>query len=544
MRPKRKREVELYNNFYLRGSLTDQQIKYIDKLLQMDKVYKLKDIIPRSAEVFKRDCDDIVLLDKQTIAVGLSFLNPYSFIGDKPGLGKTIMSAASYAQYRLKHMENGGKLMNMSKLLVVTDNNHTLGMEREYRQCGINLIPLYGGSAKIAKDLKNFNLLDPTVDGIVTSWDSLKVNSFLEFYMEYAWALRYGIWDETSTLKSTSTKLYPVADKMAASMDNGVFLNASPFETSIMDMWNQFAILNPTIIPTKKFVYDRYTVMGQDSWFVTEYVNTGGVYTPQRVRKTAYRLSDYKNQEELRQKLKYHYIARTKADYSDNLPDKIYRLCPVTMTGKMNKELGDSHHNYREILNSPATLNKANKITTTTVPKLAELVDLVQAIYAERPVIYVYNTEAQKAISTELKKLNLRVAIISGQLDGEYEETNSEDKFTVSEKDRLQILDDFKDGYYDVLVTNIKKAVSIYGSNAMVFYDIPTNPQITYQVMGRIDRNNYKDDKSYYFMVYMNSPEMQNIAELACFREEHSSKFTGQYEDVYKQLIKQIENYL
>ena len=78
----------------------------------------------------------------------------------------------------------------------------------------------------------------------------------------------------------------------------------------------------------------------------------------------------------------------------------------------------------------------------------------------------------------------------------------------------------------------------------MIFYDVPTNPQLTYQIMGRIDRNNFKDSKSYHFLMYLKSPEMQNMIDLAYFREVHSGKFTGQYEDVYKKLIKQLYSYI
>ena len=36
-------------------------------------------------------------------------------------------------------------------------------------------------------------------------------------------------------------------------MERIVFLNASTFETSLLDIFNQFKVLNPTVMPVKKF---------------------------------------------------------------------------------------------------------------------------------------------------------------------------------------------------------------------------------------------------------------------------------------------------
>ena len=209
----------------------------------------------------------------------------------------------------------------------------------------------------------------------------------------------------------------------------------------------------------------------------------------------------------------------------------MFKLHPVKMTERMASMLGESLHNYREILNSPSTLENGFEINTKTVPKLEVLIDLFESIMHERPVIYCFNTESQKAIKRELEDKGYKIEIISGQENQKLE-------------DRQKILDDFKEGVYDGLIINVEKAINIYGSDAMIFYDIPTNPQITYQIMGRIDRNNFKDAKSYHFLMYFDSPEMQNMIDLAYFREVHSGKFTGQYEDVYKQLIRQLEAYI
>ena len=92
----------------------------------------------------------------------MSWLNKRFFIGDKPGLGKTVISTASYALYRKKMIEAG---LPVGKMILVTDNNHALGMSKEMREkFGVNLLPLIDGTDKIERTLKKKKLSIPDAE--------------------------------------------------------------------------------------------------------------------------------------------------------------------------------------------------------------------------------------------------------------------------------------------------------------------------------------------------------------------------------------------
>ncbi len=518
-----KRNIKLYKDYYFQGQLNEDEVKYIDKILSMESVDKLKEILQESAFFAGRYCsDEYKLYDKQTIPVALSLFNDTLFIGDKPGLGKTVMAAGIYALYRKKHIVNEENL-DYGRLLFVTDNNNLTGIHNELKEMGVDLLEVGGGTSKIERAFRDYDIDSYDTDGVITSWESLKTNGFLMYFMDNYEKFKVGVFDETSALKNKKIMLYNRAKEIREKLEKVIFLNASMFETHINDIINQMNIMNKEIIPTQKFINERYIISGRDSWFVTE-LGPDGRY--QRVMRSIYAVKGYKNQEDLRKRLRYFYISRSKKDYAKGAPENIYKLHPVKPTAEMIKELENGHTGYNEILNSPTTRDIKKKFNTKTVPKLQVLLDLFESIADEKPVIYCFNREAQDNIKKNLEKLGYKVSIIRGGVTGE---------------EREYILKNMKEGKLDCIITNVEKSLNIYGSNAEIFYTIPNNPQIVYQIMGRIDRNNFDTQKSYHFLVYLDSPEMINMIELAFFREDNSNKFTGNEEEVFKQLIKQLE---
>lgn len=525
-----KSKGRFYKDYFLLGDLEEQELLLLEKILRAKKVDSLAKIINESAELAGRKYEDTTLRPPQTVAVAMSWINKRFFIGDKPGLGKTVMSTAAYALYRKRMMEKGEK---PKKLLLVTDNNHVNGMTKEMREkFGVNLVVLNEGTDKIQRVLKKVDVTSDEIDGVATSWGSLKTNGFLYFYLDHMEYFGMGIFDETSKLKNPDSQIYRVVDDIVNHAGGGlervIFLNGSSFEKSIYDIYYQFKILSPRLFPSKKFIDDNYVIRGGRKWWEMDMVMING--KPEFVRKErrAGEIIDYKNQEDLKKRIRHHFIARSKRDYSDYIPTHNYRLHVVEMTEKQRKMLEESKIIKVSLLNSPTTSDPDAKFDEKTVPKLKVLLDFFEQVTEDRPIIYAYNIEAQKKIQELLIGRGYKAGILNGEL-------------TPSEKD--EVLENFKEGKYDTVIFNIERAINIPWSDRILFYDIPTMPQRTYQIKGRIDRDNYDVPKFYDFFVYLNSPEMANIIRLAYFREKHSSLFTGQEEEVYKQLIYQLKKY-
>src|SRR5690625_4072496 len=463
-------QLEKQEDFYLVGQLSNKKPAVLDKILNTPdkKLQGYGKRIQEAATYRGKKSVDITLMNAQIKPMLMSLVTKRFFIGDKPGLGKTVMSAASYANYQYNMLKRG---QTPKKIIVVTTSAHVTGFSNEWSSYGINLLPLLDGSVKIERALKNTDLTE--YDGIIINWDGLKTNGFLDYYLRNSDEYGYAVLDETSTLTSNKSQTYKVVDNLINKYNGGIerviFLNGSSFEKNIFDFYYQFQVLHPKLIPNKKFLEDNYVIRGGKPVNLMKLGNAGN-RQKQVMKRYLGDIIDYKNQEELREKLKYFYMARSKRDYSDDLPEYVYVLHGVEMSPKQRREFKKTKS--VTALNSPKTSDEKAKLTVATAPKLAEILEFVDKVADDRPLLYVYNKESQKTIYNELKKKGYKVAILNGEVTGE-EKTN--------------IIDKFNSYKLDVIVFNITRALNIPTSDRIIFYDIPTMPETTNQNKVRID---------------------------------------------------------
>lgn len=513
-------------SYYLKKDLNETQIKKIDAILNMPIENKMgiENVFIKSANLYNREHSNYKLYPAQIDPVLMAYINPRLFISDSPGLGKTIEAGGIYAYYRLQQLKNK---LPVSKVIVVAETIHVLGFEKEWKNLGINLLPLHGGNTKIKKERSKFNSED--YDGIVINWDGLKTNEFVEFWLENYQQFNFGIFDETSCLRNPKSALFRATDNIVNKYQGGlervVFLNGTPFEKDIYDYYYQFMILKPKLIPSKSWIDGRYVIKEGKEITLRE---TGLDGSRRLVTRRTGEIVDYKNQEELKDRLKYYLIGRSKEDFSKSgsVPNHSYILHLSNLTREQKKIL--ELNKNMSLINSPETSDSNAVLTVKTSPKLKDLLEFIPKVDSDRPLIYVENTKSQETIVKELKLIGYRVGLINGYCN-------------VSEKD--DIVTKFENRELDILVFNIKKSLSIKTSERIIFYDIPTMPQETLQISARIDRDNYDISKFYDFFCYAGSPEMVNIIQLAYFREQNSNKFTGKKINIYQQLVNQLVNH-
>lgn len=513
-------------SYYLKKDLNETQIKKIDAILNMPIENKMgiENVFIKSANIYNREHSNYKLYPAQIDPVLMAYINPRLFISDSPGLGKTIEAGGIYAYYRLQQLKSN---LPVSKVIVVAETIHVLGFEKEWKNLGINLLPLHGGNAKIKKERAKFNSED--YDGIVINWDGLKTNEFVEFWLENYQQFNFGIFDETSCLRNPKSALFRATDNIVNKYQGGlervVFLNGTPFEKDIYDYYYQFMILKPKLIPSKSWIDGRYVIKEGKEITLRE---TGLDGSRRLVTRRTGEIVDYKNQEELKDRLKYYLIGRSKEDFSKSgsVPNHSYILHLSTLTREQKKIL--ELNKNMSLINSPETSDSSAVLNVKTSPKLKDLLEFIPKVDSDRPLIYVENTKSQETIVKELELIGYRVGLINGYCN-------------VSEKD--DIVTKFENRELDILVFNIKKSLSIKTSERIIFYDIPTMPQETLQISARIDRDNYDISKFYDFFCYAGSPEMVNIIQLAYFREQNSNKFTGKKINIYQQLVNQLINH-
>lgn len=514
---KKKKEEQ----FYL-GDLTEEEMGMMDVIhkISPDSAEKVANVLNDSAELAGREVTrEIKLLPAQVIATVASFINPRFFIGDEPGLGKTVMSAASYAFYRLKKIKAGKPY---KKVIVATESAHVESFAQEWTSYGIKMIAMNGTEKQFYDEIE-----EDDFDGIVSTWDGLKTNKFLKHYLPNEENYDFIVCDETSRLRNPKSSTYKTVDSLlntyGSGMERVLFLNGTSFEKNIYDFYYQFNVLKPKIIRSKSWINKRYVVKENDAVWRKDWKGNARKFRFGKV-------VDYKNQEELKERLKYYFIARSKEDYTkEPLPEHEYNLHMVDMTEDQKRWLEEV--NYVSVINSPSTSlgDEGIKTNAETSPKIRHVVDHMVKHAEDRPLVYVYNHDSIRAVKEELVNKGYRVAVLNGE---------------TKDVDKAQIVKDFNKEEYDMLVLNVGKAISLPTSDRVVFYDIPTMPSTTSQVSARIDRNNYTKVKHYDFFCYNESPEMINLARLGYFREKHAGLFTGQKTDIYSTLIDQLGEYL
>lgn len=510
-------------DYFLSGDLSSENTKAIDSLLvtPLESKMGIKSVFQKSAEAVGRSWRNIELYAPQVDPVIMSYLNPRLFIGDSPGLGKTIISAGSYAYYRLRQIKAG---LPYGKVLVVTETIHVLKFAKEWESAGIKLLPLYGGNAKIKSILKKESVED--YDGVILNWDSLKTNEFIEFWIFNKALFDSSVFDETSCLRSEKSQLYKTVNAIVNNYLGGIkrvlFLNGTPFEKDLYDVYYQMGILKPKLIPSKAFLDRRYIVKEGETIYTSQF-NSSGVR--EMVAHRTGKIVDYKNQEEFKERLKYYYIARRKEDYSTDSPKHSYILHLVPMTTAQKELMAKSK--TISLINSPTTSDSTAVLDSRTSLKFKEVMDFIPKVDNDRPLIYVENIESQRIISEELVKMGYRTVIVNGT-------TTIDEQFA-----RISAFENYE---YDIMVFNKQKAMSIKTSERIIFYDVPSMPQETTQIKARIDRDNYSVGKFYDFFAFAKSPEEVHIWELGFFREKHSNAFTGKSEQVYEQLVHQLIN--
>lgn len=65
----------------------------------------------------------------------------------------------------------------------------------------------------------------------------------------------------------------------------------------------------------------------------------------------------------------------------------------------------------------------------------------------------------------------------------------------------------FNNGTYDVIITNIKKSLNLYGGDVCILYSLETNPSKSFQIASRIDRHVDDSIKTFVLLLYKGTQE-------------------------------------
>lgn len=436
----------------------------------------------------------------QTVGAAFMYLSPRSIIADGVGFGKTVEISAL-----INYLKQKGEL---TRFLIAVETSALGQTQCEIMKfTGLNVVQLPSEADKMKKAIGKMDW--NKVDGIIikhsalrssalSKWISLNLKEdgtckiFNTFFL-----------DESSVIKNSKTKTYIYTKNICDIVGRVHFMNATAFETNLMDVYNQMDMLNESLLPKKWRIEKEYCTFGRSSYWTKE----------DGKPKMNWRrdLSGYKNQEAFKKSLSLVYFGRTKADIGIDIQHE-YKVYEVEPSNEQSLALSKGLR-HMEVLNCPSLVPDMNcKTARSTVPKLDRLCSLVENnFHGSSVMVYCFHVEAQEAIAKEMIKIGRKPVILNG---------------SCKDEERYMAQEGFNSGKYDVIITNIMKSLNLHGGDVCVFYSQQGNPSKMEQIRGRIDRNVDSRIKTFVLLIYKGTDEYNHFMNVVKKRAQDSRDLT------------------
>lgn len=468
-------------------------------LESLEKKVSIREILIERGENF----DDYVgeLRGYQTIGTAFMYMSPRSIIGDGVGTGKTAEISAL-----LNYIKGKGE---MTRFIMAVETSALGQTQYELMKfTGLNVVIMPSEAPKMRKMIKNTNW--SKVDGIVLKHSALRsdvLSGWLALYLNDDGLSRIFstfILDESSVIKNRGTKTFQYTENLCTIVNRVHFMNATTFETSIEDIYNQMDMMYPALLPKKWRIEKEYCTFGTKTYWTRD---SAGKPKMNYARD----MKGYKNQDKFKQSLKLVYFGRSKKEIGKELPHQ-YLVYEVEPTTEQSLAIAKGHR-YMEVLNSPSNIPEINiPFDRLNVPKLDRLITLVDSQFqGDKVMVYCFHLDAQRVLYEELKKLGRTPVILNGKS---------------TDVERLQIIESFNKGSSDVLITNIKKSLNLYAGDVCILYTVETNPSKMEQIRGRIDRSVDEKIKTFVLLVYKGTDEYSFLVNVVRQRAKDARDLT------------------
>lgn len=491
----------MWNNMYL-GDMSEPQAELIMQTREYKVIPNLKnmlfdfpiDLIQQSIDeqqsirnIIKRDKIDYTqyvaqLRDYQTVGTAFMYLSPRSILADGCGLGKTAEVAALINWLKYKG--------EMSRFLIAVETSAIGQTQAELmRFTGLYVVAMPSEATKIRKVIEKTDWTK--VDGIVIKHSTLRSDPFSKWLAlninEEGMCNIFDTFflDESSVIKNDTTKMYSYTKNICQIVKRVHFMNATTFETNILDIYNQMDMMDQALLPKKWRIEQEFCTYARTSYWTKE--NGKAKMNWRRER------NGYKNQAAFKESLKLVYFGRCKKDIGMDLPH-IYKVYEVEPTNAMSLGL-EKGYRYSELLNCPSLIPDCGiPMDRKNVPKLDRLCELIENDFSQESImIYCFHLAAQQTIADELAKIGRKPVILNGSI------TDATERYRIQQA--------FNNGEYDVIITNIKKSLNLYGGDVCIFYSMETNPSKSFQIASRIDRNVDSKLKTFVMLLYKGTDE-------------------------------------
>lgn len=513
------RHPNIHNNRYI-GYMKTEQADLIEQIRNTDDIPNLRkiiynipsDIVKEAIERCERPLAIIKergenptdylgeLRKYQTVGTAFMYYSPRSILADGCGLGKTVEVSALINLLRSRK--------EIKKFIIAVETSAANQTQKELmKYTGLNVLVLPPEAHKLKRVINKTDFTK--VDGIVIKHSTLRSDFFSTWLSlnldEKGMSKMFDTFflDESSVIKNNKTKMYEYTTNICNIVSRVHLMNATTFETNIMDIYYQLDMINDSLLPSKTRIQNEYCDMTKNSFWATR--------NGKAQQFSSFTIGGYKNQAKFKEALKYVYFGRSASDVGKDLPH-IYKVYEVYATQEQQFAMAKGNR-YNEVLNCPSLIeDMACETDRKTSPKLDRLCTLIENEFANQQVmVYCFHVEAQKAIARELEALGRKPVILNGECVDE---------------ERVKAQDGFNDGTFDVIITNVKKSLNLQNGNACIFYSLETNVAKFEQIRGRIDRHVDDEIKTFVLLLYKDTPEEQFFSDVVASRAQASRDLT------------------
>lgn len=512
---------------YFKSNMTDEQCARIEQIKSQQDfpifehmIFKFPtELIMESFErqvsirsiVKERDIDITpyrgTLRPYQRVGMAFGVENKHCMLGDAVGLGKTA-EVSGIINYLYMNKQ-------ITRFVIAVETTAVGQTQIELMKfTGLNIVALPSDTAKIKKAIDKIDW--DNVDGIVIKHSTLRSNIFNSWIAQFIGSggknsfFNTFILDESSVIKSDTSQVHNYTKNICNMVDRTIFMNATPFEKCLMDIYYQFDMMDSELLPDKAFMNKNFCTWKSEAYWTT--VRTNGV--PKKQRNTHWTQSGYKNEEIFKNSLSLAYLGRSLKDVGMDV-EHTYKVYVVPTSEKQRQAI-QSGMAYNEVLNCPSLLPTSGvQFNRTDCPKLDRLCELATSeLSGLHFVVYCWHVQAQYKIKEELEKLGLECCVLNGN------DPSGADK----DMKKLQLIQDFNEGRYDVFITNAQRSINLYGADAMILYSNSATVGKMEQIRGRIDRHVDDNKRLFIMLLYEGTGEFDLINEKARMRGEASRK--------------------
>lgn len=482
----RRKELKYYNG-RLQGSLDDETCQKLETLLSLKK--ENQGIESLTNTIYNLDAQAIAdtintgvvpegalkqgsLTKAQTLGSAFMFYAKDCLLGDSVGLGKTV-EICSLLNVTRKFKENNGLEFTGFKFLYLTEKSLVQQAQAELiKFTGQPVDLLYADKKSFLKYKEEHP--EGITNGIVAPhslFNQQELHSWLkdirdgdeEFnYFDYL------IVDESAVLSNTKTNIYKNAKILQQSCMHTILLNATPFDLSLDTMYGQISFIDDSFLPTKTAFQKEYYVMD----FSRGYATPSG---------------KYKNADKFKYLTSYRYFYQTRKQLGAKMNNVTTELLSIKLSTDQKRLMRESQM-YKIIYDIPAVIDTSLETNEQTTPKLKLLKQVIDKNKAnnEQIIIHAHFKESHYFIARWLKRQGINCDVLNG---------------AVTDKDRAQVIKDFKENKTQVLITNVQKGLNFGAVKTIIFYGYPGNSSDMLQFEGRATRSFDIQDKKIYVLV-------------------------------------------